>query len=113
MLTIDALKDYGADVSDGLNRCMNNEAFYLKLVNTVIGDTRGEELEKLIDSGDLAGAFEVAHALKGMYANLSLTPVLKPVVEITELLRARTECDYTELVSEIKKQQEALRSLAR
>ena len=32
MLTLDALRAYGADVDDGLRRCMNMEAFYLKLL---------------------------------------------------------------------------------
>ena len=32
MLTVEKLKEYGADTGEGLNRCMNNEAFYLRLV---------------------------------------------------------------------------------
>ena len=35
MLTIDALKEYGANVDEGLGRCMGNEALYLKLVSTI------------------------------------------------------------------------------
>ena len=31
MLTIEKLQNYGADVDEGLNRCMKNEAFYLRL----------------------------------------------------------------------------------
>ena len=33
MLTIEKLKAYGANVDEGLSRCMNNETFYLRLVN--------------------------------------------------------------------------------
>ena len=32
MLTTDALKQFGADVDDGLSRCMGNEAFSFKLI---------------------------------------------------------------------------------
>ena len=32
---------------------------------------------------------------KLMYANLSLTPLTKPVSEITELLRSKTQTDYS------------------
>ena len=38
MLTIDALRGSGADVDDGLNRCMNNESFYLRLVGKALAD---------------------------------------------------------------------------
>ena len=31
MLTVEKLKDYGADVEKGLARCANNEALYLRL----------------------------------------------------------------------------------
>ena len=35
MLTVEKLKEYGADTNDGLSRCMSNEALYLRLVSTV------------------------------------------------------------------------------
>ena len=31
-MTIDTLTIYGADTKEGLQRCMNNESFYLRLV---------------------------------------------------------------------------------
>ena len=71
----------------------------------------GALLEQQIGEGDLDAAFETAHALKGMYANLSLSPLTKPVSEITELLRGRTETDYSPLLAEAKVQFEALCSL--
>lgn len=111
MLTLDALRAYGADVEDGLARCMNMEAFYLKLVNTAMEDTKLDVLEAAIRRCDLDAAFETAHALKGMYANLSLTPVLRPVEEMTELLRSRTDTDYTALLETAKAELEKLRAL--
>ena len=94
MLTIDALRAYGADVDDGLKRCMNNEGFYLKLVEKAAADPSFEQLKEAVEGGDLGRGFELAHALKGVSANLSLTPIETPVREITELLRSRTETDY-------------------
>jgi hypothetical protein len=38
MITIEGLKEYGANVEEGLTRCMNNEAFYLKLVGKMVND---------------------------------------------------------------------------
>lgn len=110
-MTISALKAWGADTDDGLKRCMNDEGFYLMLIGSVLSDTKAEELEAAISAGDLDRGFEIAHAMKGMYANLSLTPILIPVQEITELLRSRTETDYTALLKEIKEQKSALNAL--
>ena len=101
MLTIDALRAYGADVDDGLRRCMNNEGFYLKLVEKAAADPSFDRLKEAVASGDLEKGFEAAHALKGVTANMALTPILTPVQQITELLRNRTQADYGPLLAEI------------
>ena len=111
MLTIETLKEFGADVNEGLNRCMNNESFYLMLIGKALADKRLEQLEEQLSNKDLDGAFESAHALKGMYANLSLTPLSKPIIEMTELLRNRTEMDYSLLLDEVKTQFTKLKNL--
>ena len=111
MITTDKLRSYGADVDDGLVRCMNKEDFYLMLVGKALGDNRLEALENQINKKNYDAAFETAHALKGLYANPSLTPLTKPVVEITELLRSRTDTDYSALLAEAKAQYEKLSSL--
>ena len=38
MMTMEKLIEYGADTKDGLARCLGMEEFYLKLVNTMLGD---------------------------------------------------------------------------
>ena len=111
MLTIDTLKAYGANVQEGLGRCMNNEAFYLRLVKMAAGDANFDKLDSALVAGDLTGAFEAAHALKGMLGNLSLTPVLTPVAEVTEVLRARTDTDYGSYQARIREQHQALMEL--
>ena len=95
MLTVEKLKEYGADTGEGLSRCMNNEAFYLRLVGMALADDKLEKLGEALEAGDLDRAFEAAHALKGMYGNLALTPLTTPIAEMTELLRAGTQTDYT------------------
>jgi HPt (histidine-containing phosphotransfer) domain-containing protein len=111
MLSIEKLKAFGADTEDGLARCMGMEDFYLGLVAEAAKTLDTKELETAVKKGDLAAAFETAHAMKGVLANLSLSPVLKPVSEITELLRKREEADYTPLIHEIKTQAKKLISL--
>ena len=109
MLTIEKLKEYGANVEEGLQRCMGNEDFYIKMVNMMLADNSIDKLKEAIAENNLDTAFE---ALKGVAANLSLTPISDPAVEITELLRNRTEMDYSELVAKICEQKEKLASLA-
>ena len=104
MISLETLKGFGANVEEGLIRCMNNEQFYIMLINKVLNDNKIDLLEQQINEKNLDAAFETAHALKGMYANLSLDPITKPVTEITELLRSRSDVDYSALVSEAKTQ---------
>ena len=111
MITIEALNNYGANTREGLTRCMNNEEFYIMLVKKALDDRRLDQLENQIADNDLEAAFETAHALKGMYANLSLDPLTKPVSEITEMLRNKTDADYSQLLAETKKQFTVLTSL--
>ncbi len=111
MLTIEKLKNYGADVDEGLMRCMDKEDFYLMLIQAAISDNRLPKLRQQIEEKDLKSAFETAHALKGMYTNLALTPLAAPIVEMTELLRSGTNTDYTALLNEADAQFEMLCSL--
>lgn len=111
MLSIEAMRGWGADVDEALVRCLNNENFYLMLVQKAAGDPNFGRLPEALAAGDLDKAFEAAHALKGVLANLALTPILEPVKEITELLRGRTETDYAPLLAEIAAQRESLTAL--
>ena len=113
MLSIEALRRYGANVDEALARCFQNEAFYLRLVGMIVQDTNLEKLKEALAAGDTDKAFEAAHALKGVLANLALTPVLTPVSEITELLRARTQTDYAPLLADIEARYAELMEIVR
>ncbi len=114
MLTIEALREYGANIEEGLTRCLNNEAFYLRMVGMMAGDTHAEALENAIAQGDRQAAFEAAHALKGSLANLSLTPALNAVTEILEPLRRREERDdYALLAHHVREEMDALQTMIR
>lgn len=99
---IDELRAFGANVDEGLGRCMGMEALYLRLVGTAAADANFARLTDAVAAGDLDEAFEASHALKGVLANLSLTPLTEPVSEICELLRARTQTDYAPLLATIE-----------
>ncbi len=111
MLTVENLKAWGANTEDGLRRCMNNEAFYLKLADKAARDPSFDRLKEALEAKDLDAAFDLAHALKGVTANLALTPVYRPVEQMTELLRGRTDTDYSPFLAEMEKQRSALLAL--
>ena len=95
MITVEGLRAYGANVDEGLSRCMNMEEFYLRLVEKALKDRAFDELKTAVDDNDLDAAFEAAHRLKGAVGNLSLTPLYEVIEEMVELLRNRKEADYT------------------
>ena len=111
MLTLEALKELGADADDGMKRCLNNEGLYLRLVNMAIDDGGYEALRAAIEKKDLNEGFERAHALKGMLGNVSLTNLLKPILTMTEALRAREDIDYTPYLEEMEEELRKLREL--
>ena len=114
MLTLDALRRYGANTDEGMARCLNNEAFYLRMVGMLSSDTHAEALGQAVAAGDLQAAFEAAHALKGSLANLALTPALNAVNEVLEPLRRREERgDYAELTRRVSDEMDRLKALIR
>ncbi len=108
MVTIDILNEFGADTKEGLARCLDDEEFYLELIPEALDRGRYEDIERLLQEKNLAAAFEAAHALKGVVGNLALTPIYEPVSEMTELLRAGTDTDYSELIKKILSERDRL-----
>ena len=61
-------------------------------------DDNMEKLNDALNTGNIAGAYEAAHTLKGVAGNLGLTPLYEAVSDIVEpLRRGETDCDYAEL----------------
>ena len=111
MITVDSLKEWGANTEEGLKRCMNNEALYLKLMEMFFANNSYNELKEAIANDDLDKAFQAAHALKGVLGNLSLTPLYDIDFEVTELLRNRTKMDYSELLQKYENKYSELLAL--
>ena len=112
MMTVEKLKNYGADTKEGLARCMNNEMFYLRLVGMGLNEGNFDKLRDAVAAGDAKEAFEAAHALKGVIGNLALTPIYKPLSELTEKLRGEEVLpDVKALVDEVMEQLQKARDL--
>ena len=112
MLTVKSLREYGANVDEGLSRCLGKEDFYIRMVNIALQDEGFDRLRKAVNSGDMKAAFEAAHGLKGVLGNLALTPMYNPVSEMTELLRAGKEADYDSYLKIIFGEKEKLTSIS-
>ena len=111
MASLEDLRAFGANVDEGLNRCVNNEDFYLRMVNKAIDDSSVEDLKRAVTEKNLDQAFEIAHAMKGVFSNLALTPLSDPVSEMVELLRNRTDTDYSSYLEKIENAKAELQKL--
>lgn len=81
------MEENGANIDTTLDRFMGNEALYMKFIMKFLEDKNFEALVANIEKGDFEGAFNSAHALKGVTANLGLDPINAQAAHITELLR--------------------------
>ena len=110
-MTIDSLRDFGANVEEGLERCMGMEDFYLEMIELGLSDERFEALGKNLGDNDLDEAFETVHALKGVIGNLALTPLYETICEVTEHLRRREQIDYKPLYDKLMEQRNKIKEL--
>ena len=110
-MTIDSLRDFGANTDEGLERCMGMEDFYLEMIELGMADERFELLGRNLQEKDLDEAFENVHALKGVIGNLALGPLFDTICEITEHLRNREEIDYMPLYDKLIEQRERIKEL--
>ena len=110
-MTIDSLRDFGANVDEGLERCMGMEDFYIEMIELGLSDERFENLGQNLEIGNLDEAFENVHALKGVLGNLALGPLYQTVCEMTEHLRNRELIDYKPLYDKLIEQRNQIKEL--
>ena len=111
MITLDALRAYGANVDEGLQRCMNMEAFYLRMIGMAKDSLKVDELKAALDGGDWDTAFELAHGMKGALLNVALTPIARPMAELSDALKAQKDMDYGPLMDEIVRERDRFTAL--
>lgn len=99
MFTIEELKEYGANTEEGLSRCMNMEAFYIRMVQSFVDTFSETDIQNAVLEGDLFRIFELVHSVKGVAANLSLTPIEQPTVVISDQLRKWSKPEDREAIA--------------
>ncbi len=103
-MTIDSLREFGANVDEGLERCMGMEDFYLEMIELGLSDQRFETLGEFLDAGRFDETFEIVHALKGVIGNLALGPLYNTISDMTEFLRVKADADYMGLYQRMMEQ---------
>ena len=79
----------GCNVADGLDRFGGNEAMYEKFLKKFPLVCSDLNVLPMLVKGDIEGAIEKAHTLKGSTGNLSLTPLFVGYTKIVGHLRAQ------------------------
>ena len=87
------LEENGADVDTTLKRFMGNDGIFMKFILKFLDDKNYAGLLENLEQKDYLAAFNSAHTLKGVTANLGLDPIRDVVSEMTELLRNHQEID--------------------
>ena len=97
------LEEWGCDVDGALDRFLDDKELYITCLQTVISDTAFEKLGVALEEKQIAAGFDYAHTLKGVFANLGLTPMFELVGKIVEPLRSGVcedlHTDYEKLLA--------------
>lgn len=86
-LLTERLAAYGCNMEAAMGRFLDNEDFYATCYEKFVEDKSFAALGENLMSGNVRGAFEAAHDLKGISANMGITPVYDLIAELVEGLR--------------------------
>jgi HPt (histidine-containing phosphotransfer) domain-containing protein len=78
------------DQEDGKKRVMNNAKLYAKLLGKFRDDTKFEPVFAAIEAGNYEEAQNLAHAIKGVTANLSIKDLNEKIVELETQIKAKS-----------------------
>lgn len=84
---LEELKEWGCDIEGAMARFLDDLELYLTCLDTVVTDSAFGKLGEALAEENVGNAFDSAHTLKGVFANMGLTPMLRIVECIVEPLR--------------------------
>lgn len=85
---MEELRTWGCDVEGAMERFLEDEELYYSCLKMVSEDAALEKLAEQLKAGEAEAAFDSAHTLKGVIANVGLTPMFDIIVRLVEPLRA-------------------------
>lgn len=92
---IQLLEELGVNLDITMDRFMQNEDLYFRCLGKFQNDKNFDNMILAIDNKNANDAFEAAHALKGVAANLGLDKLYSQTATIVEVFRAGS-LDYDE-----------------
>lgn len=104
MNLLEELNAIGINTDAGLKHFKGNAAIFERFLKKFPASVNGLEVQPLLEQGDIKQAYEKAHALKGICANLFLTSLYDLYAKISDTLKAGS----TEGVEELLKQAQPL-----
>ncbi len=99
MSMLEELEKLDVNVDEAMQRFMNKAELYERMLKKLPNMMNGTQVMEAIESGNIDGAIETAHTLKGVLGNLSITPLYKAYTEIVALLR-KNELDEAKKILE-------------
>lgn len=85
------LERYGVDLEGALTRVLGDRELYLECIQDFLQENSYNRLKECMAVGDYEEAIAPAHALKGVTANLGITPLNEKIVVVLEALRGGEE----------------------
>ncbi len=96
------LQAYGVNLDSALNRFMDNEQFYERILSKFPMDENFILMERSLNENNISQAFRHAHTLKGLAATLDLTNISDILIPMTEKLRAGESEGIQDLFDQLK-----------
>lgn len=84
-----SLKEWGCGVDVALERFVQDEELYISCLEKFVDDASFNQLKVSLADKNYEEAFNQAHTLKGVAANLGLDPMFVCISEMVEDLRAK------------------------
>ena len=107
----DELKRWGCSVDEALERVVDDDELYLDCLNSVVDDQAFYLLGDALRGGEVQAAFDSAHTLKGVLANLGLDPLFDITVRIVEPLRRGEKDGLMPIYAELMEGREKLSNI--
>lgn len=105
------LGKWGCDTDGAMERMLDDESFYRDCLDTFLNDDHFARLGRMLNENNVREAFLSAHALKGVSANLGLTPLYKAICELVEPLRAGDMQGVMPIYVEMESQRAMLKAI--
>lgn len=105
------LENAGCDIDGALERFLQDEEFYMECYQEMLNDKVFEQLGEALEGKQFTEAFDHAHTIKGVVANMGITPIYDLIVQIVEPLRQEKNENLISVYCELMKKREEFKKV--